>query len=90
MGIMEDIDFAEDEITLEKGDKLFVYTDGVPEATRGDDALYDTERMLKCLNDNADKDGKGTLDAMTESVNEFIEGAPQFDDLTMLYFEVKQ
>lgn len=90
MGIMEDIDFSEDEITLEKGDKLFIYTDGVPEATRGDDALFDTERMLKCLNDNADKDGKGTLDAMTESVNEFIEGAPQFDDLTMLYFEVKQ
>ena len=90
MGIMEDIDFAEDEITLEKGDKLFIYTDGVPEATRGDDALFDTERMLKCLNDNADKDGKGTLEAMGEAVNEFIEGAPQFDDLTMLYFEVKQ
>ena len=90
MGIMEDIDFTEDEITLEKGDKLFLYTDGVPEATRGDDAQFDTNRMLKCLNDNADKDGKGTLEAMEGAVNEFIEGAPQFDDLTMLYFEVKQ
>lgn len=89
MGIMEDLDFEEDELTFEKGDKLFIYSDGVPEATRGDDVLFDVSRMLKCLNDNVDKGGKETLQAMKEAVNEFIDGAPQFDDLTMLYFEAK-
>ena len=89
MGIMENIEFDYDELTFEKGDKLFIYTDGVPESTNAEDSLYGNDRMLECLNDNADRDGKGTLEAITGSVNEFISGAPQFDDLTMLYLEVK-
>ncbi len=88
MGIMENVEFVHDETTLEKGDKLFVYTDGVPEATRADDMLYGMDRMLECLNGAADRNGKGTLEAITRSVDKFVGDAPQFDDLTMLYLGI--
>ncbi len=89
MGIMENQDYTMEEFVLEPSDKLFIYSDGVPEATRADDVLYGTERMLKCLNSNAQLDGKGTIDAVRLDTEEFIEGADQFDDMTMLYFEVR-
>ncbi len=88
LAIDEDMDFAEDSIGLSGGDKLFIFTDGVVEATRGDDVLYGAERLLKCLNHNASLPGKELLPAVESDVNSFIEGASQFDDLTMLCLEV--
>ncbi len=46
--------------------------------------------MLECLDQNASKDCKETLDAVTESVDRFIDGADQFDDITMLIYEIKK
>ena len=89
MGIMEDAEFESEERVLEPGDKIFIYSDGVPEACRKDDVLYSTDRMIKCLNRSAALDGKGTIEAIRNDTEEFIEGADQFDDMTMLYFEVK-
>ncbi len=89
MGIMENTEYSMEEITLAPGDKIFLYTDGVPEATRADDCLYGTERMLKCLNSNTNLAGKDTIEAIRKDTEEFIEGADQFDDMTMLSFEVR-
>ncbi len=88
MGIMEGMEYSSDEMILEKGDKIFVYSDGVPEATRADDKMYGTDRMIKSLNDNRHKSCKDILDGIQADVDLFIEGAPQFDDLTMLLFEI--
>ena len=90
MGIMDDADFASDSMTLPVGSKLFIYSDGVPEATRSDDEMFGNERMLNALNKDTSLGGKETLMAVRKSVDEFVDGAPQFDDLTMLYFEVKK
>ncbi len=75
------------EIQLLPGDRLFVYTDGVAEALNEDTKQYGTDRMLEVLNTTQDKNIKETLEAVSDSLNEFKGNADQFDDITMLGFE---
>ena len=84
LGGMEDMPYKEYEITLEKGSTLFVYTDGVAEATNIDNQLFGTERMLQALNQNPDAGPKELITNVQKSIDEFVEGEPQFDDITML------
>ncbi len=72
------------ELQLEPGSKLFVYSDGLPEANDMDDRLFGVDRTLKALNDASDLNPEATLNAVTGAVNAFVGDAPQFDDLTML------
>ena len=74
---------------LEKGSKLFVYTDGVPEATDKENNMFGTERMLDALNKEIDADPEKTLANVRDDVNEFVQDAEQFDDMTMLCLELK-
>ena len=83
---MEGIRFKEHEFEMNKGDRLFVYTDGVPEATNADNVLFGTDRMLDALNSQPDADDKTILNNVKKAVDEFVGDAPQFDDLTMLDF----
>ncbi len=84
---MEGMRFREHEFELHPGDSLFVYTDGVPEATNSANELYGTDRMLGALNSVApDASQKDILNAVKTSVDDFVGEAPQFDDLTMLGF----
>ena len=72
---------------VQKGSKLFLYTDGVAEATNEADELYGIERTIDALNSCKDCNPKNTLESVKKSVDEFVGVAPQFDDLTMLCFE---
>ncbi len=81
---MEDIKFKKHEFQLNPGDSLFVYTDGVAEATDSHDELFGNERMLEALNRNPDASPKEVLDNVMDGINEFVAGAEQFDDITML------
>ncbi|MBQ3379607.1 MAG: PP2C family protein-serine/threonine phosphatase [Clostridia bacterium] len=90
VGAMPDIKYRDFELTLEAGDRLFLYTDGVPEATDENYAMYSIGRMLAALNENKDKRPEEILTSIHESVNAFVGGAPQFDDLTMLCLEIKE
>ena len=72
-----------------KGDKLFVYTDGVAEATNSSEELYGTGRMLDALNQNTGASPEALLKAVRSSVDAFVGTAEQFDDLTMLCLEYK-
>ncbi len=89
IGIRRDVKYNDFEIKLKKGDKLFLYTDGVPEATKEDNEMYGLERMLDTLNEAKEKTPREILESIRVSVNEFVGDAPQFDDLTMLCFELK-
>ncbi len=82
----EGLKFKEHEFNLNPGDKLFVYTDGVPEATNADGELFGTDRMLDALNLEGGDDPTKTLETVKAHVDEFVGDAPQFDDLTMLAF----
>ncbi|MBE7008744.1 MAG: HAMP domain-containing protein [Ruminococcaceae bacterium] len=81
---MEGIRFREHEFELHPGDSLFVYTDGVAEATDAKNELYGTERMLAALNEDPDAAPTEVLAAVKRSVDAFVGDAPQFDDITML------
>ena len=87
LGGLEGSEYKEYEIRLEPGDRIFLYTDGVPEATAADKELFGTERMLKALNRKTDVGLKETLDNVREAVDDFVKDAEQFDDLTMLVLE---
>ena len=84
IGGMSGMRYKEYEFTLEKGGTLFLYTDGVAEATNSENQLFGTERMLAALNAETEADPKKLLENMKKSVDEFVGDAPQFDDLTML------
>ncbi len=83
---MEGIPFREHEFEIHPGDTIFVYTDGVPEATNAQNELYGTDRMLEALNEEPGAHPKELLERVKKSVDDFVGDAPQFDDLTMLSF----
>ena len=83
---MPGVRFREHLFELNPGVSLFVYTDGVAEATNGSYQMYGTERMLAALNRNPDATPKELLKTLQEDIDAFVDGAPQFDDITMLNF----
>ena len=89
LGCMEGIRYKEQKTKLDPGDIVFLYTDGVAEATNRDNELFGLDRILASLNDTSRGD-RSAVDIdfdMRYSVDLFVKGAPQFDDLTMLTFK---
>ena len=87
---MEGARYREYELELHAGDRLVVYTDGVPEATNGANTLYGTDRMISALNGAKDGSCRQMLEALHRDVDSFVDGADQFDDITMLCIEMKE
>ena len=86
---MEGIRYRAGEITLNPGDRLFLYTDGVPEATNTENTLYGEDRLLSFMNQNASMEATELLPALKANIDEFVGEAPQFDDITMLMLDYK-
>ena len=85
IGAMPNSKYKDTEITLNKGDSVFVYTDGVAEATDANNELFGTDRTLEALNAiPAGVSQKEILAGVRSAVDAFVKEAPQFDDLTML------
>ena len=76
--------YREYEIELDPGDAVLVYTDGVPEASNGSEEFYGTGRLLEALNLNSENTPEGMINRVKRDVDGFVNGAEQFDDLTML------
>ena len=87
VGGLEGMKYKEYELQMEPGSKLFVYTDGVPEATDCHFELFGMDRTLEALNSAADADPDDILCAVEQAVAVFVGKAEQFDDMTMLCFE---
>lgn len=82
---MEGMRFRQHSFELHPGDRLFVYTDGVPEATNAENELFGNERMLDVLNSQPDRKlHHALLETMKREIDIFVGEAPQFDDITML------
>jgi sigma-B regulation protein RsbU (phosphoserine phosphatase) len=77
------------ELQLEPNDAVFVYTDGVPEANNADGEFYGMERLTAALNRTGGQSPKEILESVRKDVDDFVAGAKQFDDLTMLCLEYK-
>ena len=84
LGGMDMTRYRQYELQLEPGSKIFVYTDGVAEATDAKDELFGTERMIDALKAREDGGPVEILESVHSAVQEFVGSAPQFDDLTML------
>ena len=84
VAVMEGMNFREHDFELHPGDQLFVYTDGVPEATSAEKELFGAERMLDALNADPDAEPGQVLINVRKAVDGFVKEAEQFDDLTML------
>ncbi len=90
LGGMPTAKYREYELPLQKGDKLYLYTDGVTEATNARNELYGTARLLAALNDNPQTPPSRLLPAIRADIDRFVQEAPQFDDITMMAFELKK
>ena len=90
LAAMEGLKAKEYEMTLVPGDKLFVYTDGIPEAINERVVQYGTDRLLDAINEVKDKEFTQILPHLSQSVADFRGKADQFDDITMLGFEFKK
>lgn len=89
IGGMEGISYKEYVLELNPGDKLFVYTDGVTEATAARGEMFGAKRMIEVLNDCADGNPWEILQSVGRAVDDFVGDAEQFDDLTMMCLEYK-
>ena len=89
LGSFEDECYEEYEERLEPGSKIFVYTDGVPEAMDRERQQFGLDRMLAALNRDPDASPYQLLKNVRDGVQEFVGDAEQFDDLTMLCLEYK-
>ena len=86
---MEGVRYRVGELTLSPGDRLFLYTDGVPEATNAENKLYGEDRLLAFMNQSSTMDAVTLLPALKANIDEFVGKAPQFDDITMLMLDYK-
>ena len=84
------IRFREHEFELHPGDRVFVYTDGVPEAINEKEEDYGPDRMLAALNScPPDTPMDETLRLVREDLDRFAGQMPQFDDVTMMAIDYK-
>jgi len=81
---MEGIRYRKNELQLNPGDTIFLYTDGVTEATDACEKLYGEERLLNLLNRTPAASARSTCETVKADVDAFAGGAEQFDDITML------
>ena len=87
---MEGMKYRANEMTLNKGDRIFLYTDGVTEATDKNEALYGEERLMSYIDKNKGLKAEKLLSGLKEDIDLFAGDAPQFDDITMLIFDYKK
>ncbi|MCI7760469.1 MAG: SpoIIE family protein phosphatase [[Eubacterium] saphenum] len=84
---MEGLKYRKNELQLGEGDEVFLYTDGVTEATNSENELYGEERLLNFMNTLYDLPAEAVCNAVKADVDAFVGEAPQFDDITMVYLK---
>ena len=87
MAGLDDYRYTKAELQLKQGDMIFLYTDGVTEATDINGELYGEQRLLECLEKMKKRNCAYTLQEVRRDVDRFVGGAEQFDDLTMMVFD---
>ncbi|GHU49207.1 hypothetical protein FACS1894127_1890 [Clostridia bacterium] len=81
---MKDTFYKLHETTLQVGDELFLYTDGVTEATNREKELFGDQRLLETVNSYLDLPIKEFTISIKQEIDKFTSGEGQTDDITML------
>lgn len=84
---MEGVKYRKNELYLAPGDEIYLYTDGVTEATDTNNGLYGEERLNALLNSLHGISGEEICRTVKDDIDAFVGAAPQFDDITMLYLK---
>ncbi len=84
LGVMEDFNYFSKRINLHKGDTLYIYTDGVTEATNAAEELFSEKRLEQALDDLKESPIEDLVSGVMDRVRIFSEGVPQADDITMM------
>ena len=84
LGVNRNAKYQNRDFEMHHGDCVFVYTDGVPEATNAASEMFGEERLRSTLNQDPDMSPEDLIQRMHTSVNLFADNTPQFDDITML------
>ena len=91
LAAMDGIPYTSHSIKMNKGDGLFLYTDGITEATNAYDELYGENRLLYIIKSmQEEKTPRDILGIVRNDLNDFVLDAPQFDDITMLAMTYKK
>ena len=89
LGVFDDIeeDISQKSLTLHKGDKVIVYTDGVTEARIADNEMFTRERLVEIISQASSLSAPVLLSHINEKIQQFIDDTPQFDDITLVVME---
>lgn len=89
---MDGVKYRLQEFDIEPGDVIYLYTDGVTEATNANNELYGNDRLIDALNEKYDDNVtmEGLCSEVKADVDKFVGEAPQFDDITMLAFRYQK
>ncbi len=92
LAAMDGVPYTNHTVKMKRGDRLFVYTDGITEATNEYDELYGEDRLLHVMRSVQDKGktSRDILDIIRNDLDDFVLDAPQFDDITMLAMSYKE
>ena len=89
LGAMGGIPFKSESLQLNPGDALYLYTDGVTEAENKDHELFGESRLQAVLSAQKGAESREIIEAVSSAVKEFVDGAPQSDDITQLVIRRK-
>ena len=81
---MDGVRYKTQELQLMPGDSIYLYTDGVTEATNANNELFGEDRLLEAVNAREFADMQELCHYVKAQVDEFVAEAPQFDDITMV------
>lgn len=89
VGVMSDASYEQDKITLQSGDIIILYTDGVTEAINETDEMYDERRLKEYIQSHAEMEPRMLVETIINEVNTFAGEQPQFDDITLIAIKVE-
>jgi sigma-B regulation protein RsbU (phosphoserine phosphatase) len=89
LGMMANVSYETGEVSLDPGDRLLFYTDGISEAVNGKGEEFGTDRITALLRSGADGSASGLIEAMMDAVVRFREEAEQNDDMTLMAVKIE-
>lgn len=87
LAMFPDIEFWDGEIDLEPGTRVIMFTDGIPEAFNADGEAYGDDRLIEAVKALPDQNPEDDVNMIVQSVNDFVQEAPQFDDIACVVLQ---
>ena len=89
LGFLEEFDYTQETISIQPGDLLLLYSDGVTESMDANEEEFETERLAEVVLQNREESPDKIIDKIIEAVQQFSGNAPQMDDITLMIIKRK-